>query len=323
MFAPVIRSKTQILWDPEGEQEENLSFKTIIPGTRLERSIANTPEWSRLLLHTPGVWTANGADIPRCLQFQVSAWYWQTDTGASQARSRLTGQHWDGCAPRLPTSSTATLLCEWVPGISPNTPRVSPKLKNVFNEVAAFQGMSRGSQGQDLWAALTFWKKVTGKPTLLRFAVEPRSILQCTGAISTENNHQVSIWLPAEQNIKLYITAIYKIHTVLQLFLLSPFFWMCDGHNESYLKTMSPTACMPKVTPKSLCLNSCCHRTSWLKESLVTGTVTMPLNGSTDFPFISICNAKRNCAIKASDPEFCQRSSWENMKALLWLVSKF
>lgn len=69
---------------------------------------------------------------------------------------------------------------------------------------------------------------------------------------------------------------------------------------------MSPTACMPKVTLKSSCLNSCCHRNK-LSERIsgtgkTTGTVTMPLKGSTDFPLISICNSKRNCGIKVSDP---------------------
>lgn len=67
MFAPVILSKTQICWDPEGKQEENLSFKIIIPGTRLESSIAKMPEWRTFLFQTPEARTANGADTPRRL----------------------------------------------------------------------------------------------------------------------------------------------------------------------------------------------------------------------------------------------------------------
>lgn len=266
MVAPVILSKTQIHWDPESGQEENLSFKTIIPGTRLERSIAKMPEWSTLLIYTSGVWTANAADIPRCLQCQVNACYWRTDTGASQARSRLTGQHWAGCAQRLPSSSTATLLCEWVPGISPNTPRGSPKLKKVSNKVAAFQGMSRGSHGQEIWAAPNFWKKVTGKPVLLHFAMFCL-LKQDWGVIC-----YAQVLFPQRRTIRyLYGSQLSRIlNFILQPFIRYTVCWnyccclllpgTCDGHNESYLETMSPTACMPKVTLKSLCLNSCCHR---------------------------------------------------------------
>lgn len=83
----------------------------------------------------------------------------------------------------------------------------------------------------------------------------------CTGAIYThsDSDKQVSTWLPAEQNIKLYITVIYKPNTMLKLLLLSPCVWMSDSHNESRLKTVSPTACTPKLTLKGLCLECCWH----------------------------------------------------------------
>lgn len=159
MVAPVILSKTQIHWDPESGQEENLSFKTIIPGTRLERSIAKMPEWSTLLLYTSGVWTANAADIPRCLQCQVNACYWRTDTGATQARSRLTGQHWAGCAQRLPSSSTATLLCEWVPGISPKTPGAVQSWKRYLIRLQHFKECLEAVMGKKYGLLLIFERR--------------------------------------------------------------------------------------------------------------------------------------------------------------------
>lgn len=53
---------------------------------------------------------------------------------------------------------------------------------------------------------------------------EPRSIVLCMGVIYThsETDNQVSTWLPAEQNIKLYIATIYKLNIILELLLLSP-----------------------------------------------------------------------------------------------------
>lgn len=70
------------------------------------------------------------------------------------------------------------------------------------------------------------------------------------GATYTHSNtdNQVSTWLLAEQDIKLCITAIYKLNTRLELLLLSLRVWMSDGHKESHLKAMSPTACVPKLT---------------------------------------------------------------------------
>ena len=112
--------------------------------------------------------------------------------------------------------------------------------------------MSRGSQEQETWAALSYFLKEGDRQTSSSpcFAVEspktePRSILLCIGAIYThsDTDNQVSTWLPTENNIKLYITAIYKLNTMLELLLLSPCVWMSDGPSESHLKTMSPIAC--------------------------------------------------------------------------------
>lgn len=169
-----------------------------------------------------------------------------------------------GCAQSLPSSNTAILLCQE----RQTSPRTAPgslqswksylmRLHHFKECVEVFRGKKYGLflLFERRWQANLLFSVLQQSPQ-----TKLKSILLCTGTISTQNNNQVSIWLPAEKNIKLHITAIYKIHSMLEIQLLSPCIWMCNCHNESHLKTVSPTACMPKVTLKSLCLNSCCHR---------------------------------------------------------------
>lgn len=126
--------------------------------------------------------------------------------------------------------------------------------------------MSRGSQEREIRAALSYFLK-GGRQTSSSpcFAVESpkrsRGVLLCMGATYTRSNtdNQVSTWLPAEQNIKLCITAIYKLNAMLELLLLSPRVWISDGHDESHPKAMSPTACVPKLTLQGLRPESCWH----------------------------------------------------------------
>lgn len=128
--------------------------------------------------------------------------------------------------------------------------------------------MFRGSQEQEIEAALSYFLKDPDRQTSSSpcFAIEspktePGSILLYMGAILTHSDadNQVSTWLPAEQNIKLNITAIYKLNTALELFLLFRSLWLSDSHNECHLETMSPIASMPQLTPKGLGQDSCWH----------------------------------------------------------------
>lgn len=191
----------------------------------------------------------------------LTDWYW-CQPGQEQANWTALGWLCPKAAQQQHSHTAVWVSARHLPKDS----RGSPKLKKVSNKVAAFQGMSRGSHGQEIWAALNFWKKVTGKPVLLHFAMFclPR---QNRGVIC-----YAQVLFPQRRTIRyLYGSQLSRIlNFILQPFIRYTVCWnyccclllpgTCDGHNESYLETMSPTAYMPKVTLKSLCLNSCCHR---------------------------------------------------------------
>lgn len=119
-------------------------------------------------------------------------------------------------------------------------------------------------------------------------------------------------------------------------FILQPFIscTVCWNHSCCLLvsgclmATMNPTStlCHPlPVCPKwlSLCLDSCCHRNKLAERISVSWNCNHATERQHRLSLNSICNDKRNHAIKVSDPKCCQRRPWEDMKALLWPVSKF
>lgn len=219
-----------------------------------------------------------------------------------------------GCAQSLPGSNTATLLCQE----HQTSPRTAPgslwswksylmRLHHFKECVEVFRGKKYGLflLFERRWQANLLFSVLQQSPQ-----TKLKSILLCTGAISTQNNNQVSIWLPAEKNIKLHITAIYIRWNYSCCLLVS----------GCVIATMNPTSrqchplpVCPKWHSKAYVWIAAVTGTSWLKGSLFTGAVTMPLKGRRDFPLISTCTAKRNCGIKVSDPKCCQRS-WEDTK---------